>query len=118
MNNLEPPRTVARLLLVIQHSGARIEGLSRQYAPVAGYTHDDASDVVAVAAGIASAHLGATVTLTAGNEALRVLLCHALGVPPSASFIVAPNTISVVEVDLDGRWVVVRVNEGNPLPGD
>jgi hypothetical protein len=56
----------------------------------------------------------------AGAQALRGVLCHALGVPAQAavSFLVVDDAVSVLELDSEMRWAVVRLNEGRPLPGD
>ena len=57
---------------------------------------------------------GSTVALLVPLEALPHLVSYALGVSDEAGvrFAFAASAISVLECDADGRWAVVRVNEG------
>lgn len=66
------------------------------------------------------AEAGACLLLAVPTDAVGPLVAHALGAPPSAAsrIAVVPTGVSVLESDADGRWAVVRVNEGAyPSPG-
>ena len=62
-------------------------------------------------------HPAGCLVAVAREAAARALLCEALGVPPAVAwrFQVLAGAVSVIEVDGDGRWAVVRFNErGGP----
>jgi broad specificity phosphatase PhoE len=111
--------------------------LLEPYAPTVFYCDDASQLSVALAAdgswaslgerelstaahALADVHPGETIAIAAAAQAIRTLICQALGVPAAAEerFIVVDNAVSVIELDAERRWAVVRVNEGRPLPGD
>jgi hypothetical protein len=133
------PQAVTRFVLIPDASGEALAPLVDPYAPdlfflAAGSAGEpfgvpgvaapmaqlEGHDLRANAERIAAEHPGQTIGLVADAAELRSLVCHALGVPPEAAerFLIVPNAISVLEVDVALRWAVVRLNEGRPLPGD
>ena len=66
----------------------------------------------------AAAHLDRDVVVVSHNLALQTLLCHALGVPLSATrhLRIDLASLNVVEVDTAGRWTLVTLNERCHLP--
>lgn len=57
---------------------------------------------------------GAVVAVLAPPAVVPVMLARALGAPAEMArrFASAPRAVSVLECDEEGRWSVVRVNEG------
>jgi len=133
----EPP-TVTRFVLISDASGEGVAAVVAPYAPDLYVVTSDHSELVRAlgtmapaarlegddlcisAERIAAERPGQTIAIVANAEQLRLLLCHALGVPTDAAerFLIVADAISVLEVDLAMRWAVVRLNEGRPLPGD
>ena len=132
------PRTVTRFVLIADGSGPEVIALVEPYAPdllLVAPGADEAlrgalslrevrqageADLRAVAESIAAEQPGASVAILADAAQLRSLLCTALGVPAAASqrFQLVPDAVSLLELDGESRWAVVRLNEGRPLPGE
>jgi hypothetical protein len=129
---------VTRFVLFTASSGEGVGALLEPYAPSVFYRSVDAGtsfngigdahrwsvmpggDLANAVLALAGDHAGHTVAIAAPAEAIRTLLCHALGVPASAAerFLVTDDTVSVLELDPEQRWAVVRLNEGRSLPGE
>jgi broad specificity phosphatase PhoE len=75
--------------------------------------------VVAAAAAVVAAHPDQAVVLCSHNFALRMLVCHALGLPFEAfrSFRIDLASYSVLECREDGAFLVVLLNEVCHLQG-
>ena len=133
------PRTVTRFVLVTASSSAAVDSLVAPYGPTlvcgiyeahrkferlaptdGGWSRLADGDLPTLAEALAAQHRGATIALVADAGKLGALLCHALGVPAEAAdrLLVLDDAVSVLEVDAQLRWAVVRLNEGRPLPGD
>lgn len=138
------PRIAARLLIAspaTAEDGRAVAALLRPYAPgalyrlngaVAGETEAMVASVLALPSApvegadslraieaVALHALGGCVAVLMPGAAVPGLLARALGAPVEAAarFTVAPQAISVLECDDEGRWSVVRVHEGaHPLP--
>jgi len=69
--------------------------------------------MLAAAANLVRAHAGSEVAVVSHNLAIKALLCHALGAPLAGFRRLQLNvaSISVVDVEPDGRWRVMSVNE-------
>jgi hypothetical protein len=73
---------------------------------------DDESSQAALERVAASA-MGSTVALLVTAGVLPRIVTYALGVPDEAAArFDSSNAVSVLECDAEGRWAVVRVNEG------
>ncbi|RLT26730.1 MAG: hypothetical protein DWI48_05540 [Chloroflexi bacterium] len=80
---------------------------------------DVATDAASTLDAVAADAQGNTIALLVPLEAVPGIVAYALGVSDEAAprFEFASNAISVLECDADGRWAVVRVNEGAWPPG-
>lgn len=138
------PRIVARLLVAAPattEDADAVAALLRTYAPTALHRLDGAvagdvehavasalglacspvegSDALQTIEALASRALGGCVAVLVPGALLPTLLARALGAPPQAAARIAAvsRAISVLECDDEGRWSVVRLNEGAfPLP--
>ena len=132
------PRVVARLLVVAPQSildAAQVASLLHPYQPQQLHRLDGASaEVAAVVAErlglpcdtadvpepleaferLAAMVQGAVVAVLAPPSVVPVMLARALGAPVemASRFAAVPRAVSVLECDQEGRWSVVRVNEG------
>jgi hypothetical protein len=127
------PRALTRFVLFTAAPGEGVDALLDPYAPSVfcrandgsgSFTDGTAREWSALPDGelpdavlaLAAEHSGRTIAIAASADAIR----GALGVPPSAAerFVVADAAVSVIELDSELRWAVVRLNEGRALPGD
>lgn len=74
----------------------------------------DCGDAASTLDAVAADAQGSTIALLVPLELVPRIVTYALGVSDEAAprFEFASNALSVLECDDDGRWAVVRVNEG------
>ena len=107
------PYAPDRLVAVSGVLDAHVEACGRALGVEVRQTADcgDAASTLDVVAADAQ---GSTIALLVPLEVVPLMVTYALGVSDEAAphFEFASNAISVLECDADGRWAVVRVNEG------
>jgi len=107
------PYAPDRLVAVSGVLDAHVEACGRALGVEVRQTADR-GDAASTLDAVAADAQGSTIALFVPLEVVPRMVTYALGVSDEAAphFEFASNAISVLECDADGRWAVVRVNEG------